>query len=76
MKTMSNARLSNGWLIFPKGIQLITGCDLGAAIREHKYIRKYLGTGSEDLLVSQYCKFNNLDYREIRSFLSTGISSL
>lgn len=69
MEEISRARTANGRLIDPKEIQLITGMDLEACKREHKHIRQYLQTGSEDLLVSQYCQFYGLDYHEIISFL-------
>lgn len=65
MKDISRARTANGRLISPEEIQIITGMDIESCIREHKYIREYLNTGSEDLLVSQYCKFYGLNYREI-----------
>lgn len=56
-------------LISPKHIHLITGMDLETAEREHVYLRKQLGFGSEDLLLSQYCELNDLDREEIVSFL-------
>ncbi|MBD3637192.1 MAG: hypothetical protein HUJ25_07575 [Crocinitomicaceae bacterium] len=56
-------------LITPKHIHLITGMDLETAEREHAYLRKQLGFGSNDLLLSQYCELNDLDREEIISFL-------
>ena len=63
-------RIKGGLLITPQEIEMITGMDVIAAEKEHKYIRKVLGTGSEDLMVKQYCEFHDLDYREIVSFLN------
>lgn len=70
MKNISRARTANGRLIQPHEIQRVMGFDKGGAIRDHKHVRKSLGTGSDDLLVSQYCKFYGLDYFEVIEFLS------
>lgn len=70
MREKCSARFGNGRLITPTEIQLISGYGLEVAEKEHAYIRKALGTGSEDLLVSQYCDFCDLDYWEIMTFLS------
>ena len=56
-------------LITPKDIHLITGVNMEIAVKEHEYICKALGHGSEELLITQYCEFNDLDYDEILSFL-------
>lgn len=56
-------------LITANDIHLITGVNMEIAVKEHEYIRKALGYGSEDLLITQYCEFNDLDYEEILSFL-------
>ncbi len=51
-------------------IQRITGYDPEGSIREYLHIIKSLGTGSTDLMVSQYCQFNGLDENEITEFLN------
>ncbi len=56
-------------LITPEDIHLITGLDVESAEREHAYLRKQIGSGSDDLLISQYCELNDLDMEEIISFL-------
>ena len=56
-------------LITPKDIHLITGVELEIAEKEHEYIRKALGFGSEDLLISQFCEFNDLNFKEVVAFL-------
>ena len=56
-------------LITPKDIHLITGLTIESAEREHAYIRKTIGSGSDDLLISQYCEYSDLDREEIISFL-------
>jgi len=71
MSEISRARLSNGRLVTPHEIHLISGYNEEVAEREHAYIRKTLGTESEDLLLSQYCEFYDLDYGEILSYLSS-----
>ncbi|MBD3638151.1 MAG: hypothetical protein HUJ25_12435 [Crocinitomicaceae bacterium] len=70
MREISRARLSNGRLITPHEIHLITGYNEEVAEREHTYIRKALGTQSEDLLLSQFCEYYDLDYFEILTYLS------
>ena len=56
-------------LITPADIHLISGLDIEASKKEHAYIRHMLGHGSEDLMISQYCEYNDLDKQEIVSFL-------
>jgi hypothetical protein len=51
-------------------IQRITGYDIEGADKEYGYIIKKLGTQSEFLQVSQYCKFNDLDENEVIEFLN------
>jgi hypothetical protein len=51
-------------------VMLITGMDDEAAEREISHIIQYLGTGSEDLSVKQFCRFNQMDYREVVAFLN------
>ncbi len=60
---------NEGLLITPKDIHLITGVEIEVAEKEHTYIRKILGHQSKDLLVTQYCNYNDLDRQEIISFL-------
>lgn len=56
--------------ITPTEIHLIMGADIDIAIREHEHIRNHLGYHSNDLLVSQYCQFNELDHNEVIQFLN------
>jgi len=70
MMEISRARIGNGRLIEPSDIQLIMGYDKETSIKDRQNVIKTLQTGSEDLLVSQYCNYYGLDYHEIISFLS------
>lgn len=56
-------------LITPEDIHRITGLELECAEREHSHIRKELGHESDQLLLGQYCQYNDLDRQEIISFL-------
>ncbi len=55
--------------ITPHDIQLISGYDLEGAQREHQNIRKALGFNSKDLMISQYCKYYDLEVEEVIDFL-------
>jgi hypothetical protein len=70
MREKCRARYGNGRLITPAEIQLISGFEFEIAVKEHEYIRKLLGTESEDLLVSQYCEYAKLNYAEVMTFLN------
>ncbi|MBL4862189.1 MAG: hypothetical protein JKY09_04120 [Crocinitomicaceae bacterium] len=63
-------RLKGGILITPEEIQLISGYDKDVAQKEFDYIRQALQTGSNDLMVKQYCDFRGLDYKEVVSFIN------
>lgn len=56
-------------LITTEDIHRITGLELECAEREHAHIRKTIGHGSDQLLLAQYCRYNDLDREEIISFL-------
>lgn len=56
-------------LITPEEIQLVTGLDYEGAKRDHAHVRKTIGSNSPDLLLSQYCKYYDLDVEEIQSTL-------
>lgn len=58
-----------GRLISPEQISLITGMDDQAAEREHQYVRDLFDTGSDDLLLEQYCHYAELDFKETEDFL-------
>ena len=70
MDSREGLELIGSDLITPREIQLITGYDLVTARKEHEYIRKALGYGSEELLIKQFCEFNGLDFKEIVAFLN------
>ncbi len=70
MREKSRARLDGGRLVTPNEISMISGLCEEAAEKEHEYIRKSLNTGSDDLLLTQYCDFAGLNYREVLTFLS------
>ncbi|MEZ4921866.1 MAG: hypothetical protein R2780_01730 [Crocinitomicaceae bacterium] len=52
-------------LINPEEIQIITGLDEEGAERDHAYVRETIGSGSDDLMLSQYCEFYGLDTDEV-----------
>ena len=56
-------------LITPEEIQIITGLDYEAAVRDHAYVRECIGSQSNDLMVSQYCEFHGLDTEEVDAAL-------
>lgn len=66
----SGEKLNGSELITIKEIAQITGMDEETAKREHAYIRRVLGFGSDDLMVEQYCGFTGRDYDEIVQFLN------
>lgn len=68
---MRNTRkyLTKNDLIRPEQIEFITGMDEEASERERLYIIHALGTGSEDLMIKQYCEFMGYDCREVVDFL-------
>ncbi len=57
-------------LITIEEIQMINGGSLEHAEAEHRNTRESLNTGSEQLMVSQYCEYYDLDQDEIFEFLN------
>lgn len=66
----SRERLKGSECITPEEIQLISGQDYEASLKEHEQIRQSLGFHSDELLVEQYCDYHDLDLEEIIDFLN------
>ncbi len=63
--------VKGGVLITPKDIQLITGCTLNSAQKEHKAVRDALGKKStKRLTVVEYCKYYEFNLEEIVAYIN------
>lgn len=67
---MDKGELINERLITPREVADVMGCNLEMGRREHAYIRKELGKGSKDLLLSQFCSLMGYDFWEILDYLT------
>lgn len=63
-------QLKSGIFITPKDIQILNGCAINAARREHLAIRDALGKTSGKLTVYEYCTYCEVNPEDIIRYLN------
>ncbi|MBI3136056.1 MAG: hypothetical protein HYZ14_15370 [Bacteroidetes bacterium] len=67
---MSEELLKGGIYMTTKDIELINGCSLRHAQREHRMVRDILRVRPNKLTVKAYCEYMELNYQEIIKYLN------
>ncbi len=62
--------LKNSFYITPKDIQILNGCAINAARREHLAIRDSLGKTKNRLSVYEYCDYWQVDPEHVIRYLN------
>ena len=67
---MDEELLKGGIYMTTKDIELINGCSMRHAQREHRMVRDILGIKPRKLTVKDYCEYMQLDYQEVIKYLN------